>query len=486
MTARVTSSPAGQALLALDRFFCADPGQRRMARELYDAIAGLPIVSPHGHVDPRLLADEDATFGTPADLFIIPDHYVFRMLYSQGVPLEDLGIVQQDGAREGLGGIVEADHRKIWQTFADHFYLFRGTPSGVWLAHELCEVFDAQQKLTGATAQAIYDELVDKLARPEYRPRALFDRFQIEVLCTTDGASDDLAYHKAIKESDWQGVVRPTFRPDAVVNLRTPGWKSHLDALCAAVGREITTAKGLIRALEERRAFFKSMGATATDSGVETPYTGTLSSKKAEEIFARALAGKATAKDARRFTGHMMIEMARMSVEDGMVMQLHAGCYRNHNPVVFDRFGADMGHDIPVSAEWVYNLKPLLDRFGNDPRLTLVLFTLDETSYSRELAPLAGHYPALRLGPPWWFHDSLNGIARYFDQVMETTGLYNTAGFNDDTRAFASIPARHDVWRRASANWLAGLVVRGLIDMADAAEMAPDMANGLARRTYKL
>jgi glucuronate isomerase len=470
----------GQGLLDPDRFFSADPRQRRLAREFYETIAELPLVCPHGHVDPRLLADKKATFGTPADLFIIPDHYVFRMLYSQGVPLEALGIPRRDG------GTVETDHRQIWQTFADHFHLFRGTPSGVWLAHELYEVFGIQQKLTGATAQAAYDELADKLARPEYRPRALFERFKIEVLCTTDGASDSLAYHKAIKESGWKGVVRPTFRPDAVVNVVTAGWRSNLDALSAAVGREITTVKALISALEERRAFFKSMGAAATDSGVETPYTEALSAAEAEAIFARALAGKATAEDARRFTGYMMIEMARMSVEDGMVMQLHAGCYRNHDPVVFEKFGADKGHDIPVATEWVYNLKPLLDRFGNDLRLTLLLFTMDETSYSRELAPLAGHYPTLKLGPPWWFQDSLNGMARYFDQVMENAGLYNTAGFNDDTRAFVSIPARHDVWRRASANWLAGLAVRGLIDMGDAAEMAPDMANDLARRAYKL
>jgi glucuronate isomerase len=486
MAAQVIAGLEGQAPLDPDRFFAPDPGQRCVARELYDAIVELPLVCPHGHVDPRLLGDENATFGTPVDLFIIPDHYVFRMLYSQGVPLEALGIPRQDGVREDFGGAVETDHRKIWQTFADHFYLFRGTPSGVWLAHELYEVFGVKQKLAGATAQAIYDELVDKLVRPEYRPRALFDRFKIEVLCTTDGASDSLAHHQAIRDSGWQGVVRPTFRPDAVVNLLTTGWRSHLDALSGAVGRGITTAKGLIRALEERREFFKSMGATATDSGLDTPYTEALSSKKAEAIFARALAGQATAKDAKRFTGHMMIEMARMSVEDGMVMQLHAGSYRNHNPVMFEKFGADKGCDIPVAIEWVHNLKPLLDRFGNDSRLTLLLFTLDETSYSRELAPLAGHYPALRLGPPWWFHDSLNGIARYFDQVMETAGLYNTAGFNDDTRAFVSIPARHDIWRRASANWLAGLVVRGLSDEAEAAEMAADMANGLARRTYKL
>ena len=471
---------APPTLLAPDRFFAPDPGQRHIAHELYDAIADLPIVCPHGHVDPRLLADEHATFGTPADLFIIPDHYVFRMLYSQGVPLEALGIPRRDG------GAVETDHRKIWQTFADHFTLFRGTPSGVWLAHELYEVFGIPQKLNGATAQAIYDELSDKLARPEYSPRALFERFKIEVLCTTDAASDPLVWHQAIKDSGWSGVVRPTFRPDAVVNLETVGWRSHLDALSQAVGREITTVASLITALEERRAFFKRMGAKATDHGVVSAYTASLSSAEAEAIFARALAGAATAEDARRFTGHMMIEMARMSAEDGLVMQMHAGTFRNHNPFVFERFGADKGHDIPVATEFTHNLKPLLDRFGNDPRLTLILFTMDETNYARELATLAGHDPVLKLGPPWWFNESLNGMARYFDQVMETAGLYNTAGFNDDTRAFVSIPARHDVWRRASANWLAGLVVRGLIDMADAAEMAPEMANCLARRVYQI
>jgi glucuronate isomerase len=471
---------AQQTLLSPDRLFSPDPAQRRVARILYDSIAGLSIVSPHGHVDPALLAGEDATFGTPADLFIIPDHYVFRMLYSQGVPLESLGIPRRDGKP------VESDHRKIWQVFADHFYLFRGTPSGSWLAHELHEVFGIRQKLTGATAQTIYEELAHKLAQPEYRPRALFDRFKIEVLCTTDAASDSLEHHRAIKESGWPGVVRPTFRPDAVVNLLTAGWRGHLDKLSAVVDREITTAKALITALEERRAFFKQRGATSTDSGVETPYTEALSEAEAEAIFARALAGQATAENARRFTGHMMIEMARMSVEDGLVMQFHAGCYRNHNPLVFEQFGADKGHDIPIATEWVQNLKPLLDRFGNDPRLTLVLFTMDETSYARELAPLAGHYPALRLGPPWWFNDSPNGIARYFDQVLETAGMYNTTGFIDDTRAFVSIPARHDVWRRAAANWLAGLVVRGSLDVDEAVEMAPAMANGLARRTFKL
>jgi glucuronate isomerase len=374
----------------------------------------------------------------------------------------------------------------VWQAFADNFYLFRGTPSGMWLAHEVNVVFGIQDKLDGQNAQAIYDEIADKLARPEYRPRALFERFNIEVLCTTDAASDPLKHHQAIMDSGWQGVVRPTFRPDAVVNLLAPGWKGAVQALGGAANCDITTYTALIRALESRRAYFKSMGCKATDHGVESAYTARLSDAEAEAIFARALRGEATPEDAKRFTGHMLMEMARMSVEDGMTMQLHVGVYRNHNAQLFEKFGADKGADIPIKTEFVHNLRPLLTEYGNDRRLTLILFGMDESVYSSELAPLAGHYPALKLGPPWWFQDSPNGMARYFDQVMETAGLHNTAGFNDDTRAFVSIPARHDVWRRASANWLAGLVVRGLIDEGEAAEMAPEMANGLARRAYNL
>ena len=477
---------ARQSPLSADRFFAPDPAQRRLARELYDGIASFPIVSPHGHVDPRLLADESATFGTPADLFIIPDHYVFRMLHSQGVPLETLGVPRRTGHVDAAEAADPVDHRQIWQVFADHFGLFRGTPTGVWLAHELHEVFGIPEPLTGANAQAIYDELVDKLARPEFRPRALFERFNIETLCTTEDASDPLTWHQAIRDSGWAGDVRPTFRPDAVVNIGAPAWRSHLDALGAACGREITTSAALVTALEERRAFFKRMGATATDHGVESAYTASLDAAEAEAIFARGLRGKATADDAGRFTGHLLMEEARLSVEDGLVMQLHVGALRNHSRSVFERFGADKGADIPVTTEFTRNLRPLLDRFGDDVRLSLILFTLDESSYARELAPLAGHYPAVRLGPPWWFHDSLNGMARYFDQVMETAGLWNTAGFNDDTRAFVSIPARHDTWRRASADWLAGLVVRGLVDEPGAVEMSREMADGLARRAYRL
>jgi glucuronate isomerase len=332
----------------------------------------------------------------------------------------------------------------------------------------------------------VYDRLAAKLRLPEFRPRALFERFGIETLCTTDDAADPLESHRAIQTSGWAGDVRPTFRPDGVVNILTPGWQDRLDALSAAVGRQIGGTSALIGALEERRSFFRSMGAVATDHGAETAYTATLGEAEADAIFARARRGLATPDDARRFTGHMLIELARMSAEDGLVMQLHVGSVRNHNPELFDQFGPDMGADIPAATELTRNLKPLLDRFGNDPRLRLILFTLDESTYARELAPLAGHYPALRVGPPWWFHDSLNGIARYLDQVVETAGLYNTAGFNDDTRAFCSIPVRHDVWRRATSNWLAGLVLRGIVGTADAREMAHAMAYGLAKRAYRL
>ena len=462
------------------RYFEPTGQRKKMALILYQQIADLPLVCPHGHVDPRLFSDPDYRFGNPAELLIVPDHYIFRMLYSQGVALEDLGIPRKDG------GPVESDPRKIWQRFADHFYLFRGTPTGLWLVNELYDVFGIDTKLTGKSAQKIYDKVAAKLARDDFRPRALFERFNIEVLCTTDAATDPLEHHQAIRDSDWAGTIRPTFRPDAVVNIDTVGWRDNIDALSEISGITVGSYGTFIEALENRRAFFKSMGATATDHAALTPYTAPLSEQAADAIFQRALKGEASADDAAQFTGHMLMEMARMSIEDGLVMQLHPGSRRDHNQSLFERFGKDMGADIPQATEYTNNLQPLLNAYGTDPRLTLILFTLDETSYSRELAPLAGHYPALRLGPPWWFFDSWNGMEHYFNQVIETAGLYNTTGFNDDTRAYPSIPARHDMWRRAAVNWLADLVVRGMLDEYDAAEMATELAYGLAKRTYKL
>jgi glucuronate isomerase len=465
--------------LSPDRCFDPDPVQRDLARQLYATVKALPLVCPHGHVNPALLADPDARLGSPADLFIIPDHYVFRMLYSQGVPMEDMGVPMQDGAA------VERDHRRIWQRFADYFYLFRGTPTGLWLADELIDVFGVEEKLDSHSAQRIYDHLAAQLARPEFTPRALFRRFNIEVLCTTDPATDTLAQHQVLHEAGFANV-RPTFRPDGVVNLDVPGWGANIERLGAVAGIDIVDYAAFIRAIEARRVFFKQTGALATDHSAVTPATMRLSDSEADTILVRALHGRSESNDAAHFTAHMLIELARMSVEDGLVMQLHVGSLRNHNRAIFDRFGPDMGADMPVPTDWTRNLQPLLDAYGNDPRFRLILFTLDESTYSRELAPLAGHYPALLLGPPWWFYDSVNGVQRYLDQVVETAGLYNTAGFNDDTRAFASIPARHDVWRRVTCNWLAGLAVRGLIDEADAAELAYQCAYGLAKRAYRM
>jgi glucuronate isomerase len=462
-----------------NRYFDPNPTQQAVAQELYDSVADLPLICPHGHVNPQLFAEEGASFGTPTDLLIIPDHYVFRMLYSQGIPMEEVGVPCQNG------GAVEGNHRQIWQVFAENFHLFRGTPSGAWLKQELIEVFGVEQKLNGDTAQAIYDQIAGKLSTEAFKPRNLFERFNIEVLCTTDAASDTLSFHQTIRESDWSGTVIPTFRPDAVVNLDAPGWLDNLRELEVAVGREITSADALVEALAERRAYFKSMGARATDHAALTAYTEPYSSDEANPIFERALKGEATAIDTRRFTGMMLMEMARMSIEDGLVMQLHVGSFRNHNQPVFDRFGADKGSDIPIASEFTRNLRPLLTAYGNNSRLTLILFTLDEDTYARELAPLAGHYPTVKIGPPWWFHDSVSGMRRYFDRVMETAGIYNTVGFNDDTRAFPSIPARHDVWRRAAANWIAGLKVRGFVDEKDAQTMVHEMAYGLAKKAYK-
>ncbi len=463
-----------------DRFFQGEPERRKIAMALYARVRDLPIVSPHGHVDPRLLSDESISFGTPADLFIIPDHYVYRMLYSQGIPLERLGVPRVDG------GPTETDHRKIWQLFADNFHLFRGTPSGIWLKQELHEVFGVEKKLDGSTAQEIYDELSEKLDRPEFRPRALFERSNIEVLCTTDSATDPLAHHQAICASGWKGQVRPTFRPDALVDLRAPGWSQRIADLSAISGIDVRSYADFIRAIEDRRAFFKRMGATATDHAAMSADTAELAPHVVERIFQRAWKGEVTVGENAAFAAHMLSESARMSVDDGLVMQLHVGALRNHNPLIFQRFGLDKGCDIPTCVDFTHGLQPLLAKYGNEPRLSLLLFSLDDTCYARELAPLAGHYPVLRLGPPWWFFDSLNGMARYFDDVVETAGIYNTAGFNDDTRAFPSIPARHDVWRRASADWLAGLAARKIVDEEDAAEMIVAMAYGLAKSAYRL
>lgn len=462
-----------------DRFFDSDPAIRRVARSLYEETRDLPLVCPHGHVDASLLA-ENAPFPEPTELIITPDHYIFRMLYSRGIPMETLGVPRRDGLRDAR------NPREIWQIFGENYYLFSGTPTGVWIDHELREVFGIRLKLDAETAQSVYDEIAAQLVRAEFRPRALFDRFNIEVLSTTDKATDRLEAHRAIRQSGWRGNVIPTFRPDALMRIAADGWRAEISELERVHDGAIDSFADFIEALHGRRAFFKTMGAVATDHAVVEPYTERLSAAEADRLFQRARQGSATAADQRRFEAHMLIEMARMSVEDGLVMQLHPGALRDHNRAVFERFGADKGGDIPIVTEYTRNLRALLEEFGNDPRLTLVLFTLDESTYARELAPLAGHYPALRLGPPWWFNDSIEGMTRFRQQTTETAGIYNTAGFNDDTRAFCSIPARHDLSRRVDANFLGGLVARHIVDMHDARRMAHALAYDLVKETYKL
>jgi len=445
-----------------DRFFDPDPSIRRVARSLFEETSTLPLICPHGHVDPRLLA-EDTPFPEPASLLIVPDHYIFRLLYARGIPLELMGVPRADGQP------TETDPRAIWQRFASHY-----------------DRFGVRVKLNADTALAIYDQIAERLASSEFRPRALFRRFNIEVLATTDKATDTLEHHRCIHESGWGGRVIPTFRPDALFRVAAPGWRDELRALSSAVDRPIHTLAEFERALAERRAYFIGLGATATDHAVLEPLAQELPAREADALFGRALGGKATAEDQRLFEAHMLMVMAGMSSDDGLVMQLHAGAFRDHNPGLAAEFGPDKGADIPVATEFTRNLRPLLDRYGSDRRFTLVLFTLDESTYSRELAPLAGHYPAVRLGPPWWFHDSIEGMTRYRQHTTETASIYKTAGFNDDTRAFCSIPARHDLNRRVDANYLAGLVSRHVIDVGDARVMAHALAYELARETYKL
>ena len=462
-----------------DRYFPSDPVQRQIAVELFAGIAKLPIVSPHGHTDPAWFST-NAPFEDAVSLLLAPDHYLLRMLYSQGVKLEALGLRPNDGAP------YETDRRKIWRLFAEHYHIFRGTPSRVWLDHTFASVFGLESRLEPKSADHYYDVIAEKLAAPSFRPRALFERFNIEVIATTEGALDPLLDHKKIMESGWKGRIITTFRPDEVTDPDHENFAASLPRLSEITGEDVTNWKGYLKALENRRAFFRAHGATATDHGPATARTADLSLADCEKLFARVLGGKPQAGDAELFRAQMMTEMARMSIEDGMVMQLHSGCYRNHNAELFRRFGRNIGGDMPNNGGFLEQLKPLLDKFGNRSDFTLLLFTLDETVYSRELAPLAGHYPCLKLGPAWWFHDSPEGMMRYRRQTTESAGFYNTAGFNDDTRAFFSIPARHDLARRVDCAYLAELVAGKRMEMDEAAEVAADLAYRLPKKVYRL
>lgn len=457
-----------------DRLLPSDPQTRAIARELYSGVAGLPIVSPHGHTDPSWFALNE-NFANASELLLVPDHYVFRMLFSQGVALEALGI-----------GNPGYDPRTAWRLFAERYHLFRGTPSRVWLDWVFAEAFGIGVRLESETADLYYDTITDALATPAFAPRALFDRFGIEVIATTESPLDGLDHHRTIRDSGWSGKVVTAYRPDPVVDPEFEGFQTNLDRLSDLTGEDCRTWRGYLAAHRRRRAFFAEMGATSTDHGHPTARTANLSVGEAEALFTKVAAGQFTTTDAELFRAQMLTEMAAMSCDDGLVMQIHPGSFRNHNAEVFAKFGRDKGADIPTRAEYVHALKPLLDRFGNDPRLSVIVFTLDESVYSRELAPLAGHYPCLKLGPAWWFHDSPEGMRRFRRATTETAGFYNTVGFNDDTRALLSIPARHDLARRIDCGFLAELVVEHRLEDWEAAELARGLAYDFAKQAYRL
>ena len=462
-----------------DRLFPADPETRAVARRLFAGIKDLPIVSPHGHTDPAWFA-LNQNWANPAELLITPDHYVFRMLFSQGVALEDLGVPRADG------GPVETDPRKIWRLFAERYHLFRGTPSRLWHDWVYSEVFGIDVRLTAETADHYYDIIDAALKTEAFKPRALFERYNIEVIATTESPLDPLEHHAALQASGWSGRVVTAYRPDPVLDPDFEGFHDNLVRFGALTGEDIATWDGYLAAHRKRRAVFAAHGATSTDHGHPTAFTADLDPAEAAALYARVATGPVSAQEAELFRGQMLTEMARISLDDGLTMQIHPGSFRNHNEVVFQKFGRDKGADIPTETNYVAALKPLLDRFGSEPGLTIILFTLDETSYSRELAPLAGHYPALKLGPPWWFHDSPEGMRRFREQATETAGFYNTVGFNDDTRAFLSIPARHDVARRMDSGWLAKLVVEHRMEEDEAHDLARALTYDLVKAAYRL
>ena len=465
-------------LLSPDRLFPSDPAQRDIARRLYKEVADLPIVSPHGHTDPGWFAG-NAPFGNAAELLLHPDHYVFRMLYSQGISLDALGIRNPD-----------ADPRESWRLFADNYHLFRGTPSRMWMDWVFAEAFGFDVQFSAETSDLYYDRITEALATDAFRPRALFDRFGIEVIATTESPLDTLEHHAAIRAAnasgEWGGRVITAYRPDPVVDPEFEGFRDNLQRFSELSGEDAFSYAGYLAAHRNRRAFFAEMGATSTDHGHPTAATADLPYAEAEALFARVTGAHVSASDAELFRAHMLTVMAGMSLDDGLVMQIHPGAFRNHNPWLFDHYGRDKGADIPMSTDYVHALRPLLGRYGNEAGLTIILFTLDETSYARELAPLAGHYPALKLGPAWWFHDSPEGMRRFRSQMTETAGFYNSVGFNDDTRAFLSIPARHDVARRIDCGFLAQLVAEHRMAEWEAAELAADLSYNLAKAAYKL
>lgn len=463
-----------------DRLLPADPGARRVARTVYDTVKDAPIISPHGHVDAALIA-ADQPFSDPASLLITPDHYVLRLLHANGVDLAALGRADLSGTSPVPPG------RAIWRQLADHWDDFLGTPVRYWFETELHDVFGLTEQPSAANADAQYDHIAALLASPAFRPRALFDTFGIEVLATTDGPADDLAAHAQLAaDPTFTGRVVPTFRADAVFDPTRPDWRPVVDAVGQAAGIDTGTHAGLLAALRARRQYFIDHGATATDTGVLDAGSAPLSVTDRERIHAAALRGDVSTADATAYRHDMLYRWAEMSVEDGLVMQLHPGVIRNHHTPTLERFGPDTGHDLPAVGSFTTPLRPLLEAFGTAPGFHLVLFTVDETVFSREIGPLAGFYPAVYAGAPWWFIDTPAAIGRYRSAITDSASFTKTSGFIDDTRAYCSIPARHDMARRADAAYLASLVVTHEISEEDAVRTARRIVSDIPRATFKL
>ena len=434
----------------------------KIARDLYESVVDLPIISPHGHTLPHWFADNQP-MGDAADLFLTPDHYVLRLLYSHGISYDTMGVPRTDGAEVASG-------RAAWKVLADHYHLFLGTPSRLWIDHSMNWAFGIEEPLAPDNADAYFDLITARLQQDECRPLALLDKARVDYIATTEFALDPLTHHARIGEQGLSSRIATTYRPDDVTDPDHPDFQTNIRSLGDMTGQDIESWSGLIEAHRVRRAFFRQHGASATDHGVPSTRTVDLSTTDKQALLTRLLKGEHNPMDSETFRAQMLTEMAGLSCEDGMVMQIHAGARRNTDPRLMERFGANLGADIPVSVDPVSGLEPLLQRYGNAKGFRLLFFCLDETVYARELAPLAGYWPALRSGPPWWFHDSPRGIARYLDGMVETAGFHNLAGFNDDTRALLSIPARHDVWRRCVCSFIAEMVSARILGSNDARE----------------
>lgn len=461
-----------------DRLLPPDPGVRAIARQLYEAVRDLPILSPHGHVTADLL-HRNETFADPASLLITPDHYVTRLLHANGVSLDRLGV--------GRGPLSETDSRDVWRLVCENWAVFQGTPVRQWFDVELADTFDINERPSSKNADALYDQIADCLTQDAFRPRALFERFGIEFLATTDDPADDLAAHAALAaDPSWAARVVPAFRPDRYLEPAQAGWTAAINRLGEVSGIDTGTYLGYLGALEDRRRYFIEHGAISSDHGHQDVHTDPLTTGEASRIYGEARAGRATAAESRAFRGHMLSEMARMSCDDGLVMLLHPGAQRDHHTPSALAYGANNGSDIPRATEYTTALRPLLERFGTHPNLNLVLFTLDETAWSREIAPLAGFYPSVYIGAPWWFLDAPDAIHRFQSAVTETAGFSRLSGFVDDTRAFCSIPARHDMSRRLDSAFLARLVAEHRLDEDEALETAVALVADNPRRVFRI